>query len=186
MNKVSLKYNYKLPKIDHILQKVVRAERISTMDGFSRYNQIEVLQEHQEKTVFTTPWGTFMYAKIPFGLMNSGVTFQRAMDIAFAEENDKFVVIYMDDIKKISKFDRDHVKHLEKVFLKCRRYGISLNPMKSNFYLKEVNLLGHIISKYGIIINPYRVNAILKVEELRSKKEVQYFIGHVKFLRSLL
>ena len=52
----------------------------------------------QEKTTFTTPWGAFMYAKMPFGLMNVGATFQRAMYIAFADEKDKSVVIYLDDI----------------------------------------------------------------------------------------
>ena len=65
-----------------------------------------------------------MYAKTPFGLMNEGARFQIAMDIAFADQKDKFVVIYMDDITIFSKFDRDHVKHLENVFLKCKNYGI--------------------------------------------------------------
>ena len=55
LNKVSLKDNYPLPKMDHILQKEVGSERISTMDGFSSYNQIKVLHEDQEKTMFTTP-----------------------------------------------------------------------------------------------------------------------------------
>jgi hypothetical protein len=45
------------------------------IDGFSGYNQISVLPEDQKKTTFTTPWGTFMYAKMPFGLMNEGETF---------------------------------------------------------------------------------------------------------------
>ena len=40
----------------------------------------------------------YVYAKMPFGLMNAGATFQRAMDIAFVEEKDKFLVVYMDDI----------------------------------------------------------------------------------------
>ena len=57
-----------------------------------------MLPEDQEKTAFTTPWGTFMYAKMPFGLMNDGATFQRPMDIAFVDEREKFVVVYMDDI----------------------------------------------------------------------------------------
>ena len=65
LNKVSLKDNYPLPKMDKILQKVVGSERISTMDGFSGYNQIKVMPEDQEKTSFTTPWGTFMYTNIP-------------------------------------------------------------------------------------------------------------------------
>ena len=75
INKVSLKDNYPLPKMEHILQKVVGSERISTMDGFLGYNQIKVFPKDQENTAFTTPWGTFMYAKIPFGLMNAGGTF---------------------------------------------------------------------------------------------------------------
>ena len=75
------------------------------LDGFSGYNQVVVHLDDQEKTTFTTPWGTFLYAKMPFGLMNVGATFQRAMDIAFSDERDRFVVIYLDDISVYSKND---------------------------------------------------------------------------------
>ena len=66
LNKVSLQYNYPLPKMDHILQRVVGSTRISLLDGFSGYNQILVHPDDQAKTTFTTPWGTFMYVKMPF------------------------------------------------------------------------------------------------------------------------
>ena len=99
------------------------------------------------------------------------------MDIAFANERDRFVVIYMDDITIYSRYGMEHIKHLEKVFLTCIKYGISLNPRKSIFSLEEGKLLGHIISKEGIRIDPDKVSAILKVEEPRSKKEVHSFIG---------
>ena len=59
-----------------------------------------------------------MYAKMPFGLMNAGVTFQHAMDISFIGEKDKFVVIYLDYITVFSKSDEENYKHLKKVFLK--------------------------------------------------------------------
>ena len=147
------------------------------LDGFSGYNQIKVLPEDQEKTASTTLWGTFMYAKMPFGLMNAGATFQRAMDIAFAGEIGKFVVIYMYDITVYSRSDREHIHHLEIFLMKCRKFGISLNPKKSNFALEEGKLLGHIISKDGIKINHDRVSAILKVGEPRNKKEIQSFLG---------
>ena len=97
---------------------------MSMIDGFSGYNQVSILPEDREKTTFTTPWGTFMYAKMPFGLMNAGATFQCAMDIAFIGEKDKFVVIYLDDIKVFSKSDKEHCCHLRKVFLKCRSFGL--------------------------------------------------------------
>jgi hypothetical protein len=83
LNRNSKKDNYPLPKMEHILQRVTGASRISMIDGFSGYNHISVLPEDREKTAFTTPWGTFMYAKIPFGLMNARATFQRAMDICY-------------------------------------------------------------------------------------------------------
>ena len=75
LNKVSLKDNYPLPKMDHILQKVVGASRMSLLDGYSGYNQILVHEKDKDKISFTTPWGTFNYAKIPFELKNVGATF---------------------------------------------------------------------------------------------------------------
>ena len=147
LNKVSLKDSYPLPKMDHILQRVVFSSRISLLDGFSGYNQILLQKEDQAKTTFTTPWGTFMYVKIPFGLMNARATFQRTMDIAFAKEIHDFLVIYLDDITVFSKTDNEHLDHLRQGFIKCRRFDISLNPKKSLFGLEEGKLLGHIISK---------------------------------------
>jgi len=87
LNRCSLKDNYTIPKMDHILQRVVDAKRMSLLDGYSGFNQINLAEEDREKIVFTTLWGTFMYAKIPFGLINAGATFQCAMDVAFVGEN---------------------------------------------------------------------------------------------------
>ena len=95
--------------------------------------------DDREKTTFTTPWGTFMYDKMPFGLMNVGATFQRAMDIAFVGERDKFVDIFLYDITVFSQYDDEHIKHLKQTFLKCRKYGLSLNPKKSILLYKKVN-----------------------------------------------
>ena len=83
LNKASLKDNYPLPKMDQLLQMVSGAQRLSMLDGFPGYNKVNVDTIDIEKTTFTTPWVTFMYARMPFGLTNVEATFQRAMDIAF-------------------------------------------------------------------------------------------------------
>ena len=113
LNKCSLKDNYPIPKMDHILQGVVGAHIISLLDGYFGNNQIAVCEDDKEKTTFTTPWGTFMYDKMPFGLMNVGATFQRAMDIVIFGGKDRFMVIYLDDITIFSKSDDEHLQHLE-------------------------------------------------------------------------
>ena len=82
------------------------------MDGLSGYNQVAMHCDHMEKTIFTTPRGMFMYQNMPFRLINARETFQRAMDIAFIGEKDKFIVIYLDDMKMFSTSDEDHSKHL--------------------------------------------------------------------------
>jgi hypothetical protein len=156
------------------------------LDGFSGYNQIMVHLDDQENMTFTTPWGTFMYAKMPFGLINAGALFQRAMDIDFVVEKYKFIVIYLDDITLHSASDEEHLKHLRRAFKKCRKFRISLNPKKSNFSMEEGKLLGHIISKEVIKVDPNRVEGILKISIPISKQEVQSFLGKVNFLRRFI
>ena len=55
LNKGSLKDNYPLPKMDHILQRVACSKIISLLDGFSGYNQVLVHPDDQHKTTFTAP-----------------------------------------------------------------------------------------------------------------------------------
>ena len=59
------------------------------------------------------------------------------MDIAFADEKDKILVIYLDDITIFSKSNEEHVSHLLKTFKKCRNFGISPNPKNSFFAIKK-------------------------------------------------
>lgn len=151
------------------------SSRISLFDGFFGYNQILVQPEDQAKTAFTTPWGTFMYLKMPFGLMNAGETFQRDMDIDFAKEIHDFLVVYQDDVTIFSRSNNEHLDHLRRVFIKCRKFGISLNPKKTLFGLEEGKLLGHTISKDGIRIDPTRIEAILIITHPRNIKELQSF-----------
>ena len=82
------------------------------LDGFSGYNQMLVNKEDQHKTKFTTPWGTYKFLRMPFGLLNAGATFQRAMDFSFKELIGKIIEIYQDDLTVFSKEISDHIIHL--------------------------------------------------------------------------
>jgi hypothetical protein len=108
------------------------------------------------------------------------------MDIAFIGEKDRFVVIYLDNITVFSRSDKEHCYHLRKVFLKCRRFDLSLNPKKYLFAMEEGKLLGHIVSTEGVWIDPSRVEAIQTLPLPRSKKEVQTFLGKINFLRRFI
>jgi hypothetical protein len=108
------------------------------------------------------------------------------MDIAFIGEKEKFVVIYLEEIIVFSRSDKEHYHHLKKYFLKWRKFGLSLNHKNSFFATKEGKLLGHIVSSEGVRIYPSRVEAIQTLSLPRSKKEIQSFLGKIKFLRRLI
>ena len=76
---------------------------MSLLDGFSSYNHIRFKRDDKCKTTFTTQWGTFSYEIIPFGLINTGVTFQRDMQIAFDDLIVKIIQIYLDDLTAYSR-----------------------------------------------------------------------------------
>ena len=75
LNRTCPKDNYPTPFIDQIIDNCARSVIFSFMDGFSGYNQIDILPSDQHKTSFICPWGTFVYCKLPFGLKNAGATF---------------------------------------------------------------------------------------------------------------
>jgi hypothetical protein len=98
LNKSSVKDNYHSPNMEFLLQQVIGSTYMSMLDDFSGYNKVLVVEENIAKTTFITPWETYAYARIPFGLKNPGVTFQRDMDHAFEGLIGNFMVDYRDDL----------------------------------------------------------------------------------------
>ena len=172
--------------MENLLQSLTSAGMLSMLDGFSGYNQVRKKKEDREKTTFTTPWGTFEYIRMPFGLLNAGSTFQRAMDQGFDDLIGKIIAIYQDDITAFSKERDDHVKHLKKVFERCRKFGISLNPKKSTFGINEGKLLGNIVSKEGIRLDPERAQAINAIVAPHNIAFLQSFFGKINFVRRFI
>ena len=130
------------------------------MDGFFGYNQIQIRKEDHYKTAFTTPWGTFTYRVMPFGLKNAGSTFQRAMTYCF-HDLIHIILVYLDDLTARSPKRAQHIDDLREVFLRCHKYKICLNPLKCIFCVPISHLIGFIISHKGIIVDPLKFQAIL-------------------------
>lgn len=113
---------------------------------------------------------------------NARATFQRTMDIAYANENYVSLVVYLDYVTVFSHLDDEHLHHLRVIFQRCRKFKISLNPKKSLFSMEEDKILGHIISKDDIWIDPSWVEDIQQIDFPRSKKYIQSFNGKMNFL----
>lgn len=76
LNKACPKDHFPLPQIDQLIDSTAGCELLTFLDAYSRYHQISMAKEDEEKTMLITPFGVFYYIKIPFGLINTGSTYQ--------------------------------------------------------------------------------------------------------------
>jgi hypothetical protein len=74
------------------------------LDGYSGSNQIVINLEDQEKTTFTCPFGTYAYRRMPFGLCNAPITFQRCIMNIFSDYVERIIEVFMDDFTLYSDF----------------------------------------------------------------------------------
>ena len=98
LNKACLKVSYPLPQVDVLVDSMAQHQLLSFMDAFLGYNQIRMHETDQEKTSFVTNQGLFCYKVMPFGLKNTGVTYQRLMNKMFAQQIGRNIQVYVDDM----------------------------------------------------------------------------------------
>ncbi|KAL0355218.1 UNVERIFIED_CONTAM: Transposon Ty3-G Gag-Pol polyprotein [Sesamum radiatum] len=133
LNKACSKDFYPLPGIDQLINSTSDCELLSMMDASQGYNQIMLAPEDRKKVSFITSEGTFCYVVMPFGLKNTGTTFQRLVDKIFRPQIGRNVEVYVDDMLVKSKKAEEHFKDLEETFSVLRKYKLKLNPAKCAF-----------------------------------------------------
>ena len=103
------------------------------MDTFSRYNQILMDEEDQEKTLFVTSQGLYCYKVMPFGLKNAGATYQKLVNRMFSHQIGRNFEVYLDDMLVKSKDEANHLDDLKETFSTLCKYNMKLNPTKCFF-----------------------------------------------------
>ena len=129
-------------------------ERMSFMDGFSRYNQIKMYPEDEKHMSFRMPLGVYCYTVRPFGLKNAGVTYQSVMNTIFREHIRKTVKCYIDDIALKSRNKGIHLADLKKVFDIMRAHQLKMNPTKFFVWVASGKSLGFVVTSKGIHLDP--------------------------------
>ena len=137
------------------------AQFFSCLDLKSGYWQVEVAEEHKERTAYTLgPLGFFEFNAMPFGLTNSPATFQRLMERCLGDLQPQECLVYLDDIIVYSQTIEEHMQRLECVFRKLKEFSLKLKPSKCSFLQSEVKYLGHIVTKEGISTDPDKVKSV--------------------------
>ncbi|RDX93008.1 hypothetical protein CR513_24787, partial [Mucuna pruriens] len=143
LNRASPKDNFPLPHIDMLVDNTAQHAFYSFMDGFSRYNQIQIAQDDREK---------------PPSLLLGEHFATRAMVALFHDMMHKEMKVYMDNMITKSKTPDQHVRDLRKLFERLRKYRLRLNLTKCTFGVKTRKLLGFIVNERGIKVDSDKVH----------------------------
>ncbi|GKE27016.1 putative reverse transcriptase domain-containing protein, partial [Tanacetum coccineum] len=132
-------------------------KELQEKDLRSRYHQLRVHEDDIPKTTFKTRYGHFECIVMPFGLTNAPTVFIDLMNRVCRPYLDKFVIVFIDDVLIYSKTREEHEAHLGLVLELLKKEKLYAKFSKCEFWLKEVQFLGHVINDNGIHVDPSKL-----------------------------
>ncbi|GJY43303.1 putative reverse transcriptase domain-containing protein [Tanacetum coccineum] len=185
LNKLTVKNRYPLTRIDDLFDQLQGSQFFSKINLRSGYHQLRVHEDDIPKTAFRTHYGHFEFNVITFGLTNAPAIFMDLMNRVCSPYLDKFVIVFIEDILIYSKTQEEHVEHLRLVLELLKKEKLYAKFSKCEFWLREVQFLGHVINGNGIHVDPSKIEAVKNWKAPRTLTEVRSFLGLAGYYRSL-
>ncbi|KAJ0556907.1 putative nucleotidyltransferase, Ribonuclease H [Helianthus annuus] len=186
LNKVTIKNRYPLPWIDDLFDQLQGARFFSKIDLRSGYHQLKVQEEDIPKTAFRTRYGHYEFTVMPFVLTNAPVAFMGMMNRICKPYLDKFIIVFIDDILIYFKNKTEHAQHLHVLLSLLRKEKLYAKFSKCEFWLEQVQCLGHLVDHEGIHVDPTKIEAITKWKTPESPTEVRSFLGLTGYYRRFI
>ncbi|GJW20013.1 reverse transcriptase domain-containing protein [Tanacetum coccineum] len=186
LNKLTIKNRYPLPRIDDLFDQLQGACCFSKIDLRSGYHQLRVHEDDIPKTAFRTRYGHFEFTVMPFGLTNAPAIFMDLMNRVCKPYLDKFVIVFIDDILIYSKSEKDHEHHLRTILDLLKKEKLFAKFSKCEFWLKEVQFLGHVVNQEGIHVDPSKIEAVKNWKAPESPTEIRSFLGLAGYYRRFI
>lgn len=187
VNKVTPTESFEMPDIETILHSLNGSRYFTKVDMMNGYFQIPMVNEYIPVTAFYTEEQLYEYTVMPFGLKNAPSHFVRCMRDCL---NDliwkKYVVLYMDDILVPGHSFENMLMKLDAVLKRLIEFNLTIKPSKCFFALREVPLLGHVVSYDGVSCDPEKLSAIKLLPPPRKIRELRSFLGNTGYYRKFV
>ncbi|KAJ8899271.1 hypothetical protein K2173_017306 [Erythroxylum novogranatense] len=183
LNRVTVKNEYPLPRIDDLLDQLQGAQVFTKLDLRSGYYQLKIAEADIPKSAFRSRYGHYEFLVMPFGLTNAPAAFMALMNKVFQPYLDRFVIVFIDDILVYSKSRKEHDEHLRVILQIMREKQLYAKFSKCEFWLDQVVFLGHIVTGDGILVDPKKVEAVMNWEAPRNVSEIRSFLGLAGYYR---
>lgn len=163
--------------MDECLDSIGYKSIFSRLDCNWSYWQLPLHPDDIYKTTFTSHYGTFRYARMPFWLKNAPATFQRSVDVAQSSVKWHFAQVYIEDIIIFSRPIDDHFRNLGPILTLMRDAGFSLKLKKCFFLWQELEYLNHVVRPHEPRVQPRKCDSAKTFNPPTSLTGPRYFIG---------
>ena len=182
LNSITRPDPYYMITLDEILERVGSSSCLSKLDLAKGFYQIGIAEEDKAKTAFVTPFGKFVFNRMPFGLRNAPAIFQRLMEEVLRGCY-QCAAPYIDDIIVFSSDGIEHAKHLQLVVQALSDHGLTLKGEKCVFGKTHLEYLGHWIGCGTLAVPRQRATAMAKYIRPRTRKQLRSFLGAASYYR---
>ena len=186
LNRVTIRNQYPLPRIDELFDQLQGSRVYSKIDLRSGYHQLRVQESDVPKIAFRTRYRHYEFLVMPFGLTNAPAAFMDLMNRVFQPYLDRFVIVFIDDILVYSGSSEEHSEHLRIVLQTLRERQLYAKLSKCQFWLDRVAFLGHVISVEGVSVNSHKIEAVVNWKPPKNVSEVRSFLGLAGYYRKFV
>ena len=156
----------------------------SKLDLTKGYHQIRVRPSDVHKTAFVTMGQHYEFLRMPFGMVNSGMTMIRAVR-RLLEGMDN-VVDYIDDLLVHTKTWEEHLQVLEELFKRLKAANLVARPTKCELGATQVDFLGHRFGRGTVGLQVCNVEKVKDAPRPTTKKEIRSFLGLVGYYQPFI
>ncbi|GJU32092.1 putative reverse transcriptase domain-containing protein [Tanacetum coccineum] len=148
LNRLIVKNRYPLPRIDDLFDQ---------LQGSRVYSKIDL-----------------RYV-MSFGLTNALAVFMDLMNPVCKLYLDRFVIVFINDILIYSKSRNEHEGHLKLNLRLLKKEELYAKFSKCEFWLSNVQFLGHVIDSEGIHVDPAKIESIKDWASPKTPTEIHQF-----------
>ncbi|GJR50236.1 putative reverse transcriptase domain-containing protein [Tanacetum coccineum] len=186
LNKLTVKNRYPLPRIEDLFDQLQGSSIYSKIDLRSRYHQLRVREQDIPNTAFRTRYGHYEFQVMTFGLTNAPAVFMDLMNRVCKPYLDKFVIVFIDDILIYSKDEKEHEEHLKAILELLKKEKLYAKFSKCEFWIPNVQFLGHVIDSIGIHVDPAKIESIKYWASPKTPMKIRQFLGLAGYYRRFI